>query len=551
MRVLIAGLAVLTLLAPRSAEAQASPGPGRVLVMPFSVTAEPGAPGGAAATRWLGEAAASQLTEELAAAGVAALPREDRVEVFDRLQVPMTSQLTRATMIRIGELIGASEIVFGDVRAGATLTVRVRTMRLSTGRHLPDVVGTGPFAEMFPLFGRLSADLLRHIGRGAAPAARPAAMPLPAFENYIKGLIAATPAAQQRFLESAMSQAPRDGRVLTALWSLYTDQDLHDKALAVASAVPADSPHARRARFNVALSLIELKRFDGAFKELTALHERRRSAAISNAIGIVQLRRGAAISGPGSATFYFERAANEAPEQSDYLFNLGYARGLAGDSAGALLWLRETVRHHAADGDAHLVMAALLAATGRNAESHRELELARLLGTSLDNVPATIIRVPPRLERIRLGLDDTATTLATLRAPAQRDQGETARFHLERARQLLTAGNDREAQTELRRSIYLAPYEDEPHLLLGRLLQRAGRLPEAIDEFKVALWCRETAAAHIGLGSALFESGERDDARQAFERALALSPNSAEARDWLKRIGGERRETGVLPSSRP
>ena len=116
---------------------QSPPQGGRVLVMPFSVTAEPGAPGGAAATRWLGEAAASQLTEELAAAGVAALPREDRVEVFDRLQVPMTSQLARATMIRIGELIGASEIVFGEIRAGAALTVRARTIRLSTGQRLP------------------------------------------------------------------------------------------------------------------------------------------------------------------------------------------------------------------------------------------------------------------------------------------------------------------------------------------------------------------------------------------------------------------------------
>ena len=551
VRALIAGLAVIVWLVSGSAGAQLASGGGRVLVMPFAVTAEAGAPGGAAATRWLGEAVASQLTEELVAANVAALPREDRVEVFDRLQVPMTSQLTRATMIRTGELIGASEIVFGEVRVGASLNVRVRTIRLSTGQHLPDVAGTGPFAEMFPLFGRLGAELVRTIGRGTTTAARPAAMPLVAFENYVKGLIAATPAVQQRFLESAMSQAPRDGRVLTALWSLYTDQDLHEKALAVASAVPADSLHARRARFSVALSLIELKRFDGAFKELTALHERRRSAAVSNAIGIVQLRRGAAISGPGSASFYFERAANEAPEQSDYLFNLGYTRGLAGDSASALLWLREAVRHHAADGDAHLVMAALLSATGRSAEAHRELELARLLGTSLETVPATIVRVPPGLERIRLGPDDTATTVATLRAPAQRDQGETARFHLERARQLLSAGNDREAQSELRRSIYLAPYEDEPHLLLGRLLQRAGRLPEAIDEFKVALWCRESAAAHIGLGSALFESGERDDARRAFERALALSPNSAEAREWLKRIGGQAREIGVLPSSRP
>jgi Tfp pilus assembly protein PilF len=128
--------------------------------------------------------------------------------------------------------------------------------------------------------------------------------------------------------------------------------------------------------------------------------------------------------------------------------------------------------------------------------------------------------------------------MAALAAPAQRDQSETARFHLDRARTLIGQAQDREAIVDLRRSIYLAPYEDEPHLLLGRIYQRAGRIGEAIDEFKVAIWCRETAAARIALGSALFESGDRDAARREFERAVALSPDSADARAWLKKIGG-------------
>ena len=50
--------------------------------------------------------------------------------------------------------------------------------------------------------------------------------------------------------------------------------------------------------------------------------------------------------------------------------------------------------------------------------------------------------------------------------------------------------------------------------------------------------CRETAAARIALGSALFDSGDRAAAKIEFERALVLAPDSAEARDWLKKIGG-------------
>ena len=525
------------LLAPVStitAPLQSAP---RVLVMPFSVIADPAAQGGASAARWLGEASASLLADELSALGVPALPREDRVAVFDQLQVPMSSELTRATMIRIAELIGASEVVFGEVRLGASLAIRARTVQLSTGKHLTEVTDSGRLADIYALFARIASEVVRNTGRLTLPGGRRSApLPLPVLENYIKGLMASTPASQQRFLESAMSQAPRDGRILTALWSVYSQQDLHEKALSAASAVPAESPFIRRARFNVALSLIELKRFDGAYRELLALHTQRRSGAISNALGIVQLRRGG--SPPETASFFFERAANEAPGQTDYLFNLGYARALEGDAPGALNWLREAVRHHAADGDAHLVMATVLASTGRSAEAQRELELAKLLGTSLEVIPAGLAKPPPALERIHTSPDDSVVGVQSLTSPAQRDQAETAKFHLDRGRALIAEGKDREAVTELRRSVYLAPYEDEPHLLLGRAYQRSGRVGEAIDEYKVAIWCRETVAARIALGSALFESGDRAAARTEFERALVLTPDSVDARDWLKKIGG-------------
>jgi Flp pilus assembly protein TadD len=63
-------------------------------------------------------------------------------------------------------------------------------------------------------------------------------------------------------------------------------------------------------------------------------------------------------------------------------------------------------------------------------------------------------------------------------------------------------------------------------------------LPEAIDELKVALWCRETAEGRLALGRALFESGDTDGARQALRRALVLAPGLTDAQDLLRRIGG-------------
>ena len=120
-----------------------------------------------------------------------------------------------------------------------------------------------------------------------------------------------------------------------------------------------------------------------------------------------------------------------------------------------------------------------------------------------------------------------------------------------RGQNLSKAGQDLEAATDLRRVIYLAPDNDQAHLALGRLYQRTGRLADAIDEFKVAIWCRETAPARVALGSAFLESGDRDAARREATRALALAPDSAEAKELMRRIDGGDSRIGVLTSTNP
>jgi Tfp pilus assembly protein PilF len=512
----------------------------RVLVMPFAVEVEAKTPGAAAASRWLGEAARLLLIDDLGRLGVAVVSRDECSAAFDRLQVPLASTLTRATMIRVGELVGATQVVFGDVHLSDQLTVRTRMLQLTPGSAAPEVTETAALPDLFTLFERTAAGLAPTIGPTlpARPRIDPN-LPLDVFENYVKGLVAPTPGAQQRFLETALKQAPHDARLLVALWGVYSSQGQAEKALAVASAVSKDSVLSRKARFSVALSLIDLGRFDGAVEQLAALNRERSSPVLLNAIGVVQLRRITAGS-PATPQAYFKQAVDAEPANTDYLFNLGYATARAQDADAALYWLREAVRYDAANGDAHLVMSAVLSAQGKPVEGQRELDLAKQLGTRPDtSLLALTAKIPGGLERLPTDLDvpPSQRLEATIANPAQRDQQETAAFHFDQGRKLFDAQRDREATNELRRAIYLAPYENPPHVLLGRVYRRSGRLTEAIDEFKVAIWCRETAEARAALAGALFDSGDKDAARREVERALVLDPQSAEARALLKKIG--------------
>lgn len=513
----------------------------RVLVMPFAVDVEAKAAGTASASRWLGEAARLLLIDDLGRLGVGVVSRDECGAAFDRLQLPVASTLTRATMIRVGELVGASQVVFGEVHLGDQLTVRTRMLHLAPGSAAPDVTDTAALSDLFALFERTAASLAPAIGPSLPPRPRSDGnLPLEVFENYVKGLVAPTPTAQQRFLETALKQAPHDARLLVALWSVYASQGQPEKALAVASAVPKDSSLSRKARFLAALSLIDLGRFDGAADQLTALNRERPSPVLTNALGVVQLRRPPAASVSTTAQAYFKQAVDAEPANTDYLFNLGYASARAQDGDAALSWLREAVRYDAANGDAHLVMSAVLSAQGKSVEGQRELDLAKQLGTRPDTSLLTLSpRIPNGLERLPTDLDVPSNQRldATIASPAQRDQQETAAFHFDQGRTLFDAQRDREAANELRRAIYLAPYENPPHVLLGRVYERGGRLNEAIDEFKVAIWCRETAEARAALAGALYESGDKDAARREVERALVLDPSSAEAKALLKKIG--------------
>ena len=263
--------------------------------------------------------------------------------------------------------------------------MRARVVRFSTASETVAQPETGATADLMPLFARVGDRVATAIGRpGTSPPPRPPApLPLDAFENYAKALVAVAPAVQQHLLEAALKQAPRDGRILTALSAVYTAEGLHDRALAVAANVPADSPQSRKGRFLAAMALIDLGRLDGAFRELTTLDSDRPAAVVENALGVVQIRRSTP-AGTNPPATYFKHAVDLDPANTDYLFNLGYAFALAHDSAAALSWLREAVRHDAAIGDAHLVMSAVLAAAGRGAEASRELDLAKLLGTRPD-----------------------------------------------------------------------------------------------------------------------------------------------------------------------
>jgi len=518
-------------LAAATANAQ-PPAPARILVMPFENVTREGR------IFWLTEAAAVLITDDLNALGAAAITRVERQQAFERLQVPPSAALTDATVIRIAQLVGAAQVVLGSLQLeNESLVVRARSIALDTGRVQVDATGRGPLAGLFATFERIARRIALPStkSQGDIVALQP---PMAAFEAYIKGLLAETPATAIDYLNAALAVQPAFDRARLALWDVYDAQGDHDHALAAVEPVSADSPYGRRARFLAGLSQIYLGNNDGAFATFKALADVQATPNVLNNLGVVQLRRGGAPD-TGRATYYFTRAANADPDDPDFAFNLGYAYWQDRDQQAAIYWLREAVRRNPADGDAHFVLASALAAGGSPAESARERELARRLSSSYepDKRPGGEA-VPKGLERLKneVELPHARGVESRIASSEQRNQVELAAFYLDRGRRLYAQELDRDALVELNRAVYLSPYLAGAHQLLGRIYLRNGRVHEAIDALKIALWSAESAEAHAVLGEAFRQAQDPDAARAEAARALALDPASEEARRLRARL---------------
>jgi tetratricopeptide (TPR) repeat protein len=510
------------------------PADGPSVVVPFDNPSQD------ARLAWMREGAAILLTDALAASGTQVIEREERLQAFDRLQLPAHATLSRASAIRVGHALAAAAVISGSLQMqGDYLVARARVVRIDTGRLLPEVEASGPLPDMFAVFATL-AQRLRGDQAAAVSSDRQAPSPQ-VFELYVKGVVAETPATALGFLQQALKAAPNYDRVRIAMWDLHSEASEHQRALDVISPIPPQSKLYRDSRFRRALSLLHLKRFDDAMQALRAMQTELPTATVANTIGVIELRR-AVTHQPGRATYYFSQASELDPTDGDLFFNLGYSYWLDKDPKAAIYWLREAVRHDPTDGDAHFILSVALQQTGATAEAARERELAERLSSKYkgweskavggDPVPRGLERLNEELIPARSRVDNAITEAG------QRDQVKLAAFHLEAGRRAFEREADREAMQELRRALYISPYLAEAHLLLGRLYLRNGRAADAVEELKIALWSEASVPAHLALAEAFLQVQDQAAARAEVERALALDPNSAEALAFKAKLGG-------------
>lgn len=499
------------------------PPPGPVMV------AVPEAKGAGRESLWIGEAIAEMLPRALTEAGVAAVERSERLRAQEALEIAPVA-LTRATSIRLAEVLGSPRLVTGVFELeGTLLHLALRILDVERGTLSAPLTASGPLETLPWLLRGLAWDVALAgpappVGTRTEFLAR-ATPPYPALRAYARSLAATDPVEQARLLREALKLASGFDEAWLALGRLQLDTRNEPAAVESLSRVAGSSRLAREARFLSGIALLELGRFGPAAELYAALvGEDPTTAALNNYA--LALLRAAPVPGP-LASQLLRRAVDADPRRSEPRFNLGWALFCQGDDEAAAFWLRGVVRGDPSDAQARLALGWALRRSGRSAdaEAERDAEPDRVFESEAPLTPDS----GRRLERI-LRTESRPTAEAEERSGA-----ELAAPRVGRAEKLVADGDWDGALAELTRAAYLDPYSAKAHRLLARVHRAQDRADAALAELRMALWCQEDAAVRVELATLLLELGRQSEARAEAGRVLAADPTNALAREIIKR----------------
>ena len=263
----------------------------------------------------------------------------------------------------------------------------------------------------------------------------------------------------------------------------------------------------------------------------------------------------------GRAAYYFTKAAEADPDDPDYAFNLGYAYWLEREPQAAIYWLPRRCGGTRPTATRTSCSAPPCCATGSASKGEREKELARQLSSTYvewERRPNAAAEPVPR------GSSGCGTTwMRPARRPwtaafaPGRAEGpeELAAFHPERGRRLFEQQQDEEAIPELKRSLYLLPYQAEVHLLLGRIYLRSGprdRGHRGAEDLAVEPGLRRgtrrcSAKAYL---PAKDEAGARAELQKAPAARPAATPTRSNSpRGWTGSSGDASRERAIISAA--
>jgi tetratricopeptide (TPR) repeat protein len=316
---------------------------------------------------WIGESIAETLRDAMTPEGVLVLDRADRLEAYRRLSLRSGAELTHASILKIGESLDASLVVYGAYEAPSKGTLRITAQVLDLRKTTQSSAFSeaGSLEDLATLEYRLGWQVLRQIQWKPLPSldqflqARPAVR-LDAVESYVRGLMAISPDQRHLFFTRAARLDAHYSQPCFQLGKIFWDRKDYKIAAGWLERVARPDPHYLEAQFFLGLCRYNMANFSGAEECFQTVAAAVPLNEVYDDLGAAESR----LNQSGAALASFRKALEGDNGDPDYHFNLGYCLWRAKQFDEAVESFRAVVERNPADSEATSLLGRALKKEG-------------------------------------------------------------------------------------------------------------------------------------------------------------------------------------------
>ncbi|MGE3440985.1 MAG: tetratricopeptide repeat protein [Blastocatellales bacterium] len=528
-------------ISPSSNASAQALSPDTVVVMPFENRSQ------MAKYNWIRESFAILLGDVLDVPGISVVGVDERNLAFEKMNLSPNDLLTRAAMIRVAGTAQANlalvgEFDIGEDKENSTIAITARLIETREGRLVGNKAFnySGPLSDLQQWQGQLAWNIVyernptQSYSKEQMIRRAKEAPPL-AYESFVKGIQTRDAKMRESFLRRAIQEyesAAGVGQFTQAIYELgllhYRQADF-DEAAKRFRELSNDDPNYTESLFYLGLAAHKAGDNNEAASAFEKLAEAVPALEVVNNAGAALLAKGET----ERALQFLRRALANSPNDVVYRFNYGYAQWRVQNFTEAAQHLRVVVKANPRDGEAQFLLAKSLAASGQQAEaSQADNEAKRFLSSyarwavAPDRIPA-LARFKNDLNRATFYKMERQQQSAPNRPPAQQ---VTTRQNLDRARQLISSGNDVEGLNEAQRVLAVDSTNAEAHFLRAMVYQRRGQTEGAISALQSAVsYNPRLVEAHIALARLYLTRDGRALALAHCKQALSIDPQNRDA----------------------
>jgi tetratricopeptide (TPR) repeat protein len=506
------------------AQTEDSAGGRVVLVLPFDNHS------GNASLNWIGDSFPDTLNKRLTSAGFLTISHDDRQFAYDHLGLPADFRPTRATTIRIATQLDANYVVIGRYTvvpgtggAGAKgqamgrIMIQAKVLSMDALRLSGAIEDSAELNRLFDAENAIAWKVASAMDPKLAVSeqtflAAPGAVPLPAFEDYIRGINATSGDERLKRLKNAVSQVPNYPAALLELGKEQYAQRDFDGAAATLAKVPKTDRLALEANFYLGLAEFNSANYAGAQAAFSFVASRLPLPEVVNNEAVAVSRQGK------DSVDLFRKASDADPSDEDYHYNLAVAMFRRGDTVGAAREVEAALKLKPTDNAAVELLAQL-----KKVPAGTKLKADAEGGFS-------------PLERIRRNYSETGYRQAAFQLDQVRairmgmlPPEQRAAEYTQLGREYLSQGLLPEAETQFQDALQASPNSADAHAGMAQLREASGDAARARDEAKTSMIMKPNVAALLVLARLDLADKQLAASAQDISQALKIDPRNADA----------------------